>query len=635
MEIPVQTPATSVNRTTQARKSSRARFALSPPGTPLQRPRPQKEPLATVRSSSLRNDFTIITTSDQLRHACDILHQSEAIGLDCETTDLDPHKGRLRLTQLSNQDYTYIIDHDRFHGAHGYEPLRKLIEAPKPRTISHNGKFEQKWLAHKLGIQINGLFDTMLAAILVNYSAASHNLETVAKTYIDITLNKDLQRSDWTSELSHQQLLYAAHDSQVLVPLRQALIERLAQDSLFRAAQLEFEAVPAFAAIELAGIYLDPERWQEQLLQIEDQHAVLSHELQTMISTGASQGTLFGQSNINLNSHPQVATALREMGIPIDKATRNSVLVPLQHDYPVIAKLLQYRSVDKAKTSYGKNWLAAISPFTNRVHPDFNQIGAPTGRASCADPNVQQVPHEDEYRRCFRAPEGRKLCIVDYSQIELRILAHMSADPGFLAAFQSGADLHKSTASQVFGITLDQVTKEQRDFAKRLNFGVVYGIGAERFANITGMNLRDASATLNKYFRTYRVLDEYLRDAASRAVENRHTRTLSGRMVRYRFDPSDTEAVGEVRRAGRNAPIQGTSADIIKIALYLVHNSLRNTSAKIVNVIHDEIVIECDEDDAEQISQIVSAQMVNAATSYITTVPILAEPTIADEWIKN
>jgi DNA polymerase I - 3''-5'' exonuclease and polymerase domains len=579
--------------------------------------------------------FTIIKTSDQLQSACALLRQSEAIGLDCETTDLDPHLGRLRLTQLSNDNHTYIIDHDRFEGACGYEPLKRLLEDPKPRTVCHNGKYEQKWLGHKLGIQINGLFDSMLATMLIKYSPGSHNLETAAKTYLDITLDKSLQTSDWSGELSQEQFAYAARDAQVLLPLRRSLIERLALDQLLRVAQLEFEAVPAFASIELAGFYLDQTLWAKQLQLVSSKHAILASELQQMISAGACQATLFGESNINLGSYPQVAAALREMGVPIYKGTRNTDLVPLRDQYPVVAKLLEYRTVDKALTSYGQNWLDAVNKDTSRIYPDFSQIGAPTGRASCADPNVQQVPHGDEYRGCFIAPEGRKLCIVDYSQIELRILAQVSKDPAFVRAFQSGADLHRTTAAQVFNISVDQVTKEQRDFAKRLNFGVVYGIGALRLAKLTRMNVTDARAMLHKYFRTYRTLDEYLRASARQALDKRYARTLSGRMVRYTFDPKDEEAVAAVKRAGRNAPIQGTSADILKRALRLVHNELKNSSALLVNVIHDELVIECDDHEAREIATTVTTAMADAASEYIKEVPVLAEPTIATSWIKN
>jgi DNA polymerase-1 len=211
-----------------------------------------------------------------------------------------------------------------------------------------------------------------------------------------------------------------------------------------------------------------------------------------------------------------------------------------------------------------------INPKTGRLHADFRQIGAPTGRFACTNPNIQQVPHAVEYRRCFMGhPAGRQLIIADYSQIELRILAEFSGDQAFTNAFKSGADLHRVTAAQVFGVVEDQVTKEQRDFAKRLNFGVVYGIGAQRFSLMTGLGQPEAEDVLRKYFATYRRLDAYLKDSANRAVDEKQARTASGRLVKFNFDPSDRQQISMTQRNGKNAPIQGTSADILKRALRL------------------------------------------------------------------
>jgi DNA polymerase-1 len=253
---------------------------------------------------------------------------------------------------------------------------------------------------------------------------------------------------------------------------------------------------------------------------------------------------------------------------------------------------------------------------------------------SCSTPNVQQVPTAEEYRQCFDAPAGRSLVLADYSQIELRILAEFSGDEKFIDAFQSGSDLHRVTASQVFSVSIDDVTKDQRDFAKRLNFGVVYGIGAARFARMTGVSLNVAEEKLRKYFATYRKLDDYLREASNRAVNQRCTRTGSGRLIRFRFDPHDRQAVSEVRRRGRNSPIQGTGADILKRALRRLHDDLRDTTAKIVNIIHDEIVIECDDTNAPEIADRACKQMVGAGEDYLHNVPVVVEPKIARQWIK-
>jgi DNA polymerase-1 len=190
------------------------------------------------------------------------------------------------------------------------------------------------------------------------------------------------------------------------------------------------------------------------------------------------------------------------------------------------------------------------------------------------------------------------------------------------------------TAAQVFNVALEQVTKEQRDFAKRLNFGVVYGIGAQRFAMMTGMKLSDAEDILRKYFATYRQLDAWLRDAANRAVRERTARTASGRLVRMRFDPEDRQAVSLAQRNGKNSPIQGSSADILKRALRLLHDNLKGTSACIVNIVHDEIVVETDEGEAEVIVKVVEDAMCAAGEEYVKKVPIKVESQISAEWVK-
>jgi len=224
--------------------------------------------------------------------------------------------------------------------------------------------------------------------------------------------------------------------------------------------------------------------------------------------------------------------------------------------------------------------------------------------------------------------------IADYSQIELRILAEFSGDQGFMNAFNSGADLHRVTAAQVFNTEVDQVTKEQRDFAKRLNFGVVYGIGAQRFALMTGVSVSEAENVLKRYFATYRQLDSYLKDAANRAVLDRQSRTASGRLVRFRYDENDRQQISMTQRNGKNTPIQGTSADILKRALKLMKQELGGSSGKIVNIIHDEIVVEVDEGEAEEIARRVEGVMCAAGEEYLKAVPVKVETEIADEWVK-
>ncbi|MEN3329518.1 MAG: polymerase [Acidobacteriota bacterium] len=588
-------------------------------------------------------NYELIKTSDELRKAIEILETQPVVGLDTETTDLDPYTSRLRLIQLATTDRVYIVDFDHFSNGNANEalaPLRRLLEAPRPIKIAHNAKFDAKFIKHNLGVDLGGLFDTLLASQLVGAGDIEerHGLETVASRYLNEAVDKSERLSNWNFELTEAQLEYAARDAAVLLPLREKLIDRLKSESLVKVAQLEFECVMPVVDIELAGFYMQKDRWREQLSIVEKRRAELAEQLQQVLAEESSQGSLFGgpqREDINLDSQQQLTKALTRLGIPVPASTRNWVLQPLAVEYPIIGTLLEYRTVQKALTSYGENMIEMVNPVTGRLHADFRQIGAPTGRFACTNPNIQQVPHSVEYRRCFSGyPDGRKLIIADYSQIELRILAEFSGDRGFIEAFNSGADLHRVTAAQVFNASLDQVTKEQRDFAKRLNFGVVYGIGAQRFALMTGLSVPDAENVLRRYFTTYRQLDTYLRDAANRAVSERQARTASGRLVRFRYDENDRQQISMTQRNGKNTPIQGTSADILKRALKLLRDELRETNAKVVNIIHDEIVVESDAREAQDIAEKVERVMRVAGEEYLKTVPVKVETEIADEWLK-
>ncbi|HYU97969.1 MAG TPA: DNA polymerase [Pyrinomonadaceae bacterium] len=593
----------------------------------------------------MNTNYRVIRTEEELRKAVELLSTHQVIGLDTETTELDPYYGRLRLIQLATPSGVHVIDVDAFRNGDpkqntALRSLRDLLAAPRPIKILHNAKFDAKFIKHTLGTDLGGIFDTLLASQLLGAGDIEerHGLEAVASRYLSEAVDKTERLSNWNLELSESQLEYAARDAAVLLPLREKLIERLKADSLIDCARLEFDCVMTVADMELTGFYMHKDRWLEQLAIVEKRRTQLAEELQSVLAEESSQGTLFGgpqRDDINLDSHQQLTQALERLGVPVPDSTRNWKLQPLALEYPIIATLLEYRTVQKALTSYGQNMIELINPTTHRLHADFRQIGAPTGRFACTNPNIQQVPHAVEYRRCFSGhPEGRKLVIADYSQIELRILAEFSGDRAFINAFRSGADLHRVTAAEVFNVSVDQVSREQRDFAKRLNFGVVYGIGAQRFSIMTGLGLPEAEGVLKKYFATYRQLDTYLNEAANRAVRERQARTGSGRLVRFRYDEQDRQQISMTKRNGKNTPIQGTSADILKRALRLLKDELRGTNAQIVNIIHDEIVVEADAHEAEDVALKVERAMVAAGEEYVKTVPVKVETEIADEWVK-
>lgn len=587
--------------------------------------------------------FQLITDAESLKKACAELANEDYLGFDTETTALDPFDGYIRLVQLSNGRETIVIDLKPFMeiGKLGelpeLQPLRELLNAPKPIKIAHNAKFDAKWTKHHLGTDLNGIFDTMLASQLIAAGDQDrrHNLAAVSEFFLGIEMDKSQQVSDWSAPvLSESQIQYAAKDAATMVPLREKIVERLRQDDLVRVAKIEFDCVMPIAAMELNGFFLDEARWREQLDKVQKIQDVVGLDLQKMLSAGVAQASLFGVAEINLNSQTQVSDALRNLGVPLPETTRAWQLQPLAEEYPVVAKLLEYRGVAKSLTSFGENILEFINPETGRIHADFRQIGAPTGRFSCSKPNVQQIPHEEEYRRCFRAPDGKKLVVADYSQVELRILADYSNDENFINAFISGEDFHTTTAAQVFNIDAGEVTGEQRSFAKRLNFGVVYGIGAPRFALMTGLSESAAENMMRRYFTTYRGLDAWLRDAARNTLLNRVSRTKSGRLIRFRFDEDDRSAKAGAQRNGKNFPIQGTSADILKRALRLLHDKISGTSAKLVNIVHDEIIVEADAAEAEITANYLESAMCDAGEEFIKKVPVKVDIKISDEWSK-
>jgi len=581
--------------------------------------------------------FRLVRDPEALKSECQELARETVLGFDTETTELDPYKGELRLVQLSGRKNTIVVDLRAFSNKGDLEPLTNLLAAETPIKVAHNAKFDAKWVRCHLGVEVGGIFDSYLASQLIaaGESDRRHGLADVAQFFLGTEMNKAEQLSDWSAnELSQSQIEYAARDAAIMPNLYEKLAERLQNDGLTAVSELENLCVVPIAEMELNGVYLDKALWNEHLDHVRVEQSKVADELQEMLSAGVAQASLFGRAEINLDSQVQVSEALTGLGVPVPETTRAWVLQPLANDYPVVAKLLEYRGVAKSLSSFGENILEFIEPKTGRIHADFRQIGAPTGRFSCSNPNLQQIPHEPEYRRCFRAPEGKKLVIADYSQIELRILADFSDDKKFIDAFVSGADFHAASAALVFGCKPSEVTDDQRSFAKRLNFGMVYGIGASRLAMMTGLSQTEAENMMRRYFGTFAGLDEYLRRSGRSVITDRIAKTASGRTLRLRFDENDRQQVASAKRYGVNMPIQGTSADILKRALRLLHDDIRGTSAKLINIVHDEIVVEADAADAEETSIKLTNAMSKAGAEFIARVPIKVDVHIADAWIK-
>lgn len=581
----------------------------------------------------IERPYTVIETGAALEKALAELAKHPVLGVDCETAGGDPFRSRVRLLQIATPAETFVIDLFRIQ-AFTHPQLRRIMSAPEQTKVFHHAKFDVKMFLRHFDLEVHGIGDTLLASQLLETGfGISHSLAATAERHLGVILDKTLQSSDWSRRLSQSQYDYAATDAAVMIPLWEKVMPKLEALRMAGVAALEFNCVLPVAAMELAGMPIDATRWRALVGNLERAHELLSSELRRELAAGIPQLTLFGEPDINLDSPAQITEALANMGIVVE-GTRSWQLQPLVKEHAAVAKLLEYRTVQKALTSYGLALLDHIHPVTGRIHADFRQIGATGGRMSCSDPNLQQIPNTPDYRLCFRVPEGRKLITADYSQIELRILADWSQDAALVKSLMSGEDLHRVTASRMFGVPLEQVSKEERAAAKQLNYGIIYGLGPQGLAARLDCSVEEADELIRKYFALYRDASEWLREAADRAVTDHENRTRSGRLIRFALDHTDRSQVAAVARVGKNAPIQGSSADIIKQALAGLYGPLKPLNARVINCVHDEIVVEVEEANADACVAVVEREMIEAAREFIKSVPVTVDIAVGDAWMK-
>ncbi len=575
--------------------------------------------------------YALITDASDLESVAETVKSVEAVGVDVETTSLSPRDGRVRLLQLATPDETFVVD---VFEAGDLAPLKEVLEEG-PVKVLQNSKFDYAFLKAEHGISLSPIFDTMLAAQLLGGGdqGPSYSLEAVAERHAGISVDKSAQKEDWSGKLSEAQIEYAARDAAVLLPLRERLAQELEEEKLGAVSEIEFQAVAAIAEMELAGVKLDVARWKELEKTVRKRRDEAALALDAQFPEPEGMLPLEGLGpRLNLNSPRQITDAFRSLGIELPDT---KVWTLLKVDHPAARLLLEYRELQKKLGTYLETYPNFVHPKTGRIHANFLQCRVPTGRLSCTNPNIQQVPHEDEFRSCFVAEQGNMLVIADYSQIELRILAEVSDDPGFVRAFQEGEDLHRVTAATMFGVKRDEVTRDQRSAAKRINFGLAYGRGAKSLSAQLGTDEERARALIDEYFVNYPKVQRYLQGTASRAMKTRTLRTLSGRVRKF-GDVSglDSVAKGAMRREAMNYPIQGSSADIAKLALAYVREELEDLDARLVNCIHDEFVVECAQDVADEVADKTKAAMKRGGAALLEKVPVEVEVGISHEWRK-
>ena len=594
----------------------------------------------------------VVADGERMRQLLGELRHRPRVGVDTETLALDPHDSLVRLVQIATADRVYILD---LFQAGPLELQRAVLLdwlADPSAKVLFNAKFDLQHLRAELGGPAAGplpavrvhdlmLWDQLLAC---GRDVGSHALAAVARRHLGVAVSKEEQTSDWAAlQLTEEQLEYAARDAAVLVPLADILERKLAAEGLARPAAIEDGCVHAVADMEFAGTGFDADYWAALTAEIRgaaEAAAARAHELLPAPAAQrvpAQAQSLFGDLEgegaveLNLNSPQQVAAALGEIGIPVP-STADAVLAPLAREHEAVAALLRYRKLAKLLSGFCDALPGFVNRHTGRIHAHYQQINRNgVGRFSCREPNIQQTPHDPRFRRAFVARPGRKLVIADYSQIELRIMAKLSGDKRMTDAYVEGVDLHRLTASLASGVPIDQVTKDQRQQSKPINFGFIYGMGANTFrayaANSYGVSFtqEEAEAFRSKFFTAYPGVAAYHRRQDAEARRARCAVTLSGRKRKWAStDMPLTELV--------NTPDQGSGADILKCAMARIRPHLVAAQADMAISVHDELVLECPAERAEEIAEVLRREMVAAGAEFVDPVPVEVEVAIGDTW---
>jgi len=571
-------------------------------------------------------------------------NEIKKVFVDSETGGLDPFLSDLVLIQLMAGSKVFLIDTGMIPADHRkaffYDGLERILEDKTILKVFHNGLFDLKFFKYRLfdnnGVRFKSLFDTMLAEQLLTAGISkrgNHSLKALCRKYLSIELDKGLQTSFLPGKpLTKEQIRYAVEDVKHLEAIFRIQSAAIAETGLTETALLEFGITPAIVNIELAGVRLDTKKLEAMKVLLLCEEKRLEQQLSEIVAASRplKQQELFARTTINFRSPVQVNQLLNDFGFDV-AGTGTEILEKIDH--PFTKALLEYRKVSKLLSSFCDKLPKHIHPKTGRIHPEFFQLGTEAGRFTCQNPNLQQIPHDQEWRDLFSAPEGRKIITADYSQIELRILAEFSQDPAFVEAYHNNQDLHSRTASEMFNVPIDQVNKDQRGIAKTINFGLCYGMSSKGLSERLNIPGEKAEAFINQYFRAYPKVKKILQDLGMKAVSDLCSITLGGRK---RYYPATDSFSGQkaLERKGRNTPIQGTCGDILKKAILYLWDSLKDYDAKMVNLVHDEIVVEVREDQAEEVRDIVKRDMIRAGRDYIKSVPVEVEIKIDTRWRK-
>lgn len=566
-------------------------------------------------ASGVSSTTCVVRRHGQLAEVAAAVRDSAAVGLDVETTGLDPRADRVRLVALATAAGTFLID------AFAVDPSPLWGPLAGAEVVGHNLLFDLRFLA-RLGFTPGRCHCTMLASQVLEAGdpAARHALEDAAARHLGLAVDKAEQLADWAGEITPEMARYAALDAELPLRLREAMAPKLAAAKLRATAALEDRCLPAMAWASNAGVGFDRAAWLALARDAGEDAVRLRRELDALCP---GREGLFGNEGRNWDSPRQVAAAFGSLGVTLESTADEALALA---DHPAAAKLREYRGAAKRASAYGEAWLEYAAP-DGRVYAGWRQNSTAAGRMSCASPNLQQLPRGDAYRRCFAAPAGRTLVKADYSQIELRLAAKIAGEPTMLAAYRRGDDLHALTARAILGKA--DVTKADRQLAKALNFGLLYGMGPKSLrvyaATSYGVTLTEARA------KEYR--DAFF--AAYPGLRRWHARQGGGDKA-----PVATRTVLGRRRSGvtsytrrLNSPVQGSGADGLKAALALLWERRSECPTAVpVLVVHDEIVVEVDDGEAEAATAWLVLAMTDGMRPFADPVPVAVEASVQRTW---
>jgi DNA polymerase-1 len=591
-----------------------------------------EEPITTIRRDTV---YQGILTKKEFEALLDRLSQAEVTAIDTETTSLNYMQAEIvgiSVAIVSNEAYYIPLMHEydgvpkQLDREYVLQKLKPWLEDKEAKKIGHNLKYDSHIFANH-GIELNGTdFDSMLESYVLNSTATRHNLNAVAKRYLNLdttsyedVAGKGAKQIGFNQVSLEDAIHYAAEDADVSFQLHQTLHPKLMEINSLAKLYTDMEAplLKVLQTIERNGVLIDESMLQKQ----SDQFAITLKELE-------SKAYSLAGAEFNLNSPKQLQEILYDkLSLPILKktpkgqpSTAESVLQRLAEDFPIVQTILNYRTTAKLKTTYTDKLPLMVNQDTGRVHTSYHQAVTATGRLSSSDPNLQNIPIRTvegrRIRQAFIAPKGFQILAADYSQIELRIMAHNSQDPGLLDAFQAGLDIHQATAAEIFAVDLQSVSAEQRRSAKAINFGLIYGMSAFGLTRQLGITRGDAQEYIELYFARYPKVKEYMDAIRNQARESGFVETVFGRRLYLPdIDSRNYQRRQYAERSAINAPMQGTAADIIKKAMIDLEQRLvaESINAKIIMQVHDELVLEVEDSSVGAVSELVTEAMGKAA----------------------